>query len=243
MIVSVWGQDEEKEAEGLGRWTNLMLLTSCLKSLDKCTENSVPPPQTSPQAASSLGSLNCGSQWMEFPACMSTSLDKQTAWLLALWGPTRLSSPSSGKDGNNLNIICPALPQLSVRQDPLLLHIENSSSESVLTAWRPKRDPADVNWFCGPPLTSSSDPNEPSANSQTFWDGGLERGEVCTFACTVSAVAWFWVGVTWNYFEGREEREGYGWGWGLHGSNNSFSPFLFSRGWATDKQLPAPGYF
>lgn len=156
MIVPVWGLDEEKEAEGLVWWTNLMLLTSCLKSLDKCTENSVPPPQTFPQAVSSFGIIELWVTVMEFPACISSSLDKQTAWLLALWGPTRLSSPSSGKDGNNLNIICPALPQLSVRQDPLLLHIENSSPESVLTAWRPKRDPANLNWFCRPPMTSSS---------------------------------------------------------------------------------------
>ena len=156
MIVPVWGQDEEKEAEGLARWTNLMLLTSCLKSLDKCTENSVPPPQTCPQAASSFGISELVSQWKEFLARVSTSLDKQMAWLLALWGPTRLSSTSSGKDGNNLNITCPALPQLSVRKDPLLLHIENSSSESFLTAWRPKRDLANLNWFCRPPLTSSS---------------------------------------------------------------------------------------
>lgn len=156
MIVPVWGLDEEKEAEGLVWWTNLMLLTSCLKSLDKCTENSVPLPQTFPQAVSSFGIIELWVTVMEFPACISSSLDKQTAWLLALWGPTRLSSPSSGKDGNNLNIICPALPQLSVRQDPLLLHIENSSPESVLTAWRPKRDPANLNWFCRPPMTSSS---------------------------------------------------------------------------------------
>lgn len=155
MIVSVWGRDEEKEAESLVRWTNLMLLTSCLKSLDQCTENSVPPPQTCPQAASSFGISELVSQWMEFLACVSTSLDKQMAWLLALWGPTKLSSTTSGKDGNNLNITCPALPQLSVSKT-LSCSTLRIAPESFLTAWRPKRDPANLNWFCRPPLTSSS---------------------------------------------------------------------------------------
>ena len=242
MIVPVWGRDEEKEAEGLVRWTNLMLLTSCLKSLDKCTENSVPPPQTCPQAASSFGISELVSQWMELLACVSTSLDKQMAWLLdevpqgcpqLVLGrmATMLTSPV---------LPCPnsrwvkTLSCSTLRIAPLSPSSLREDQRETLPIWTGS---AGHLW----PHLHSLDPNEQSANSHTFWDGGLGRGEVCTFVYTVCT--WSWVGVMWNHLGGREQREGYGWDWGECGSNNSFFPFPFSRGWATGKQLLDPGYF
>lgn len=211
---------------------NLILHNSSL--LDKCMENSALPPQTSTNHPGSFFGGEVVQVWVtvnEVPLNMCIKVTTQANGLYTCsWASERLSSPSSYKcslwDGNSLVPICPVLSQCAhLSKTSLPLPCWKWLFRVLPDIWRTKKDPASLNWFCRPPLTSSLSSKEQFANSWTFKAEGLGMGDLCAYAD-----AWpegsFGLGSCWSHFGGRGLREGCGRG-GATGAGNVAARMAF----------------